>query len=110
MASLKQTKGITTFKAGCLAAKRAFQDKIFQVVLKGMSLLEVTLVQHKDVHIEGSYQVLQKDVLKELLIRLGDNNPRLRERAEDLLMQIASMKNYSNPNQMISLLIKATID
>lgn len=58
MNNLKQPKTLVTFKAGCIAAKRAFQDKIFQVVLKGMSLLETTLMQHKDIAIEGSYQVL----------------------------------------------------
>jgi hypothetical protein len=98
MSALKQTKGLTTFRAGLVASKKALQDKIFQVVLKGMSLLETTLMEHKDISIEGSHQLLQKNSFKELYLRLGDNNPRLRERAEDLLMLVATLKNFSSPN------------
>jgi hypothetical protein len=55
MNNLKMPKCLATFKAGCTATGRAIQDKIFQVVLKGMSLLEATVMQHKDTQIEGSY-------------------------------------------------------
>jgi hypothetical protein len=75
-----------------------------------MSLLETTLMEHKDISIEGSHQLLQKNSFKELYLRLGDNNPRLRERAEDLLMLVATLKNFSSPNQMINMLIKEPLE
>ena len=90
MQNLKVEKGQVTFKAGCIATGRALQDKIFQVVTKGMSLLETTLTSHKDTQMEGAYQLLHKYVLKDLYQRLGDNNVRLRERAEDLFLVIAT--------------------
>ena len=110
MNNLKQPKGLATFKAGCIATCRAIQDKIFQVVLKGMSLLEATLMQHKETQIEGSFPILQKQALKELILLLGDNNPRLRERAEDLLFLLPSLKIYCSPNQVINLVIKDPIE
>ena len=42
--------------------------------------------------------MLHKYILKELYQRLGDNNVRLRERAEDLLMFIATQKIAISPN------------
>lgn len=75
-----------------------------------MSLLETTLTAHKDIQIEGGYQLLHKHVLKELYQRLGDNNVRLRERAEDLLMFIATQKIAISPNQIINFVIKETIE
>jgi hypothetical protein len=75
-----------------------------------MSLLEATLMQHKDTQIEGSFPILQKQALKELILRLGDNNPRLRERAEDLLFLLPSLKIYCSPNQVINLVIKDPIE
>lgn len=74
-------------------AQKAIADRIAQVVQKGLDMLETALKVHSAEHTEqiGDLQAspAQNHLLNELLIRLGDNNTRLRERVDALLTQMS---------------------
>jgi hypothetical protein len=59
-------------------------DKIVQVNQQGMSLLQETLKATESLQLEPS--VSQNIVFTQLLNKLGDNNPRIREKADEILL------------------------
>jgi len=91
-----------------MIAARAIADKIFQINQKGMSLLEATLTEHSDPAFDVHPHIIQ-NIFKELLARLGDNNTRLRERAESVLLQMAG-HSLIGSTQVINLITKRPIE
>ena len=78
-----------TFKAACQVASKAISDKIFQITQKGLSVMETALTQHSDLAFEGSTQFVARTLFHDLFHRIGDHNVRLRDRIEQLLLQMS---------------------
>ena len=68
-----------------------------------MSLLQETLKATESLQLEPS--VSQNIVFTQLLNKLGDNNPRVREKADEILLQMAQHKCFG-PERVTTNLIK----
>jgi propanediol dehydratase large subunit len=66
-------------------------DKIAQIITRGMSLLQTTLKAATTQMEPGNASAI---VFNQLFNRLGDNNARIREKAEELLLSMAGHKSF----------------
>jgi hypothetical protein len=87
----KQGNEQSVFQAGLSASGQAMGDKIAQIISRGMSLLQATLKAATAQMEAGSAQT---QVYNQLFNRLGDNNARIREKAEEILVQMAGHKSF----------------
>ncbi|CDW88088.1 centrosomal protein of 104 kda [Stylonychia lemnae] len=79
------------FQAALSAAGQAMGDKIAQIIQRGMSLLQTTLKCCNTQMDPGNSSAM---VFNQLFVRLGDNNARVREKAEELLLMMAGHKSF----------------
>lgn len=81
-----------TLKIACHVANLALKDKFLAVNLKGIQLLETMLIEHSTLQFEGSGQLVSRTLFNDLLQKVGDQNHRLKESTEDILLQIAASR------------------
>ena len=71
------------FQGALSAAGQAMGDKVAQIISRGMQLMQATLKASTSQLDSGSSQLL---VFNQLFNRLGDNNARIRDKAEEILI------------------------
>ena len=80
---MKNGNDQSVFQAALSAAGQAMGDKIAQIITRGMSLLQATLKASTSQMEPGNSSAI---VFNQLFNRLGDNNARIREKAEEILL------------------------
>lgn len=101
----KNGNDINYFQASLNAASQAMADKISQIIMRGMSLMETTLKANTQQLEPGSSS---SAVFNWLLSRLGDNNQKVRQKSEDILMMMANHPSFG-PNAVVSNTVKGQI-
>ena len=59
------------------------------VSVKGIGFLETTLAEHSELQFEGSQALVSRVLFNDLFNKVGDQNGRLRDATEDILLQMA---------------------
>ena len=79
--------------------------------VKGISLLETTLAEHAHVSLgEGSTLLVSRVLFNDLFAKVGDQNTRLREAVEDILLQMAGYTKLVGPSQVLQYAPKIPIE
>ena len=100
----------------CLVVDKAIQDKVLAVNLKAISLLETTLSEHadalavSDLTFEGSAHLVSRILFSNLFAKLGEQNARIREATEDILLQMAGYSRLIGPTAVLSYATKIAIE
>jgi hypothetical protein len=94
------------YQASLTAVGNALDDKIAQINQRGMSLLQTTLTCADYLNLEP--ENAQSLLFSTLINRLGDNNPRVREKAEELLLGMSTNSGFG-PEKIVQSLIKQAI-
>lgn len=81
----------SAFQAALSAAGQAMGDKIAQIITRGMQLLQATLKAATSPMEPGNSSAI---VFNQLFNRLGDNNARIREKSEEILLSMAGHKSF----------------
>ena len=79
------------------------------VSIRGMAMLETTLTVHKEVSFEGCASLISRILFTNLFARVGDQNSRLREAAEDILLQMAGRAKLVGPAAVLSYATRVAI-
>lgn len=73
-------------------------------------MLETTLAEHAEIAFEGSGSLISRTLFKDLFHRIGDQNARMREATEDILLQMAGYQRLIGPSVVLSYATKVTIE
>lgn len=106
--SVEKTK--ETLRISCLVVQKAIQDKVLAVNVKGITLLETTIAEHCDLNFEGSAQLVSRTLFADLFSKVGDQNARVREATEDILLQMANIQRLIGPSIVLSYATKVAIE
>ena len=84
--------------------------------MKAISLLETTLSEHadalavSDLTFEGSAHLVSRILFSNLFAKLGEQNARIREATEDILLQMAGYTRLIGPTAVLSYATKIAIE
>ncbi len=86
-----QANDQAVFMAAISLSSQAMGDKILQIIQRGLSILHTTLKSSTSQLESGS---AQNSCFNQIFLRLGDNNPRIKAKAEEILFMMAGHPSF----------------